>query len=156
MNDFAAALRDLNEAQIRYVVVGGLAVIRHGVVRATKDVDVAVAMDDENLARLTALAERWGATNPDGSPLRSARLPAGGALTMRTPACLVDILSEQLLPAPFADVLARADVKRIDGVEAPICSLVDLVAMKRATRRGADELDLERLREAHGDLPGDP
>jgi len=28
----------------------------------------------------------------------------------------------------------RADRKRIDGVEAPICSLVDLVAMKRATR----------------------
>ena len=39
MNDFAAALRDLNECGVRYVVVGGLAVIRHGVVRGTKDVD---------------------------------------------------------------------------------------------------------------------
>ncbi len=80
LNDFAAALRDLNGAGIRYVVVGGLAVIRHGAVRATR---------------------------------------------------------------------------RIDGVEAAICSLADLVAMKRATGRGVDELDLERLREAHGRLPGD-
>jgi len=155
VNDFAAALRDLNEAGIRYVIVGGLAVIRHGAVRATKDVDAAVAMDAENLSRLDALVERWAATNPDGTPLRTKALPAGGALALRTPHCLVDILSEQLLPAPFDDVLDRSDVKRVDGVEAPICSFADLVAMKRATGRGSDQLDLDRLSEAHGELPGD-
>lgn len=156
LNDFAAALRDLNAAAVRYVVIGGLAVVRHGVVRATKDVDAAVATDGENLARLTALVERWGATNPDGTPLRAAKLTPGGALALRTRHCFVDILSEQLLPAPFDDVLARSDVKRIDGVQAPICSLADLVAMKRATGRSVDELDLERLTEAHGALPDDP
>lgn len=156
LNDFAAALRDLNESGVRYVIVGGLAVIRHGAVRATKDVDAAVAMDAENLARLEELVERWQATNPDGTPLRSTRLAAGGVLPLRTSHCLVDILSEQLLPAPFDDVLARADVKRIDGVEAPICSFADLVAMKRATGRGTDLLDLERLGDAHGGLPDDP
>jgi len=67
----------------------------------------------------------------------------------------VDILSEQLLPAPFNDVLDRSDVKRVDGVEAPICSFADLVAMKRATGRGSDQLDLDRLSEAHGELPDD-
>ncbi|MGI8902842.1 MAG: DUF6036 family nucleotidyltransferase [Solirubrobacteraceae bacterium] len=156
MNDFAAALRDLNEAGIRYVIVGGLAVVRHGAVRATKDVDAAVAMDAENRSRLEALVERWEATNPDGTPLRTTRLASGGVLALRTRHCLVDILSEQLLPAPFDDVLARADVKRIDGVEAAICSLADLVAMKRATGRSSDQLDLERLRDAQGDLPDGP
>lgn len=156
MNDFAAALRDLNEAGVRYVLVGGLAVIRHGAVRATKDVDAAVAMDADNLARVGTLIDGWAATSPDGTPLRTKELPAGGVIAMRTRHCLVDLLSEQLLPAPFAEVLARSDVKRIDGVEAPICSFADLVAMKRATGRGSDELDLERLREAHGELPGNP
>lgn len=155
LNDFAAALRDLNASGIRYVIVGGLAVIRHGAVRATKDIDAAVAMDGDNLARLERLVERWDATNPDGTPLRIAKLTAGGVLALRTPHCLVDILSEQLLPAPFDDVLARADVKRIDGVEAPICSFADLVAMKRAAGRSTDLLDLERLCEAHGELPED-
>lgn len=153
MNDFAAALRDLNESGVRYVIVGGLAVIRHGAVRATKDVDVAVAMDAQNLSRLAALVDRWHATNPDGTPLRTSTLTVGGVLALRTPHCLVDVLAEQLLPAPFDDVLARADVKRIDGVAAPICSLVDLVAMKRATGRSTDRLDLERLSDAHGALP---
>jgi predicted nucleotidyltransferase len=155
VNDFASALRELNEAGVEYVVVGGLAVIRHGAVRATKDVDAAVAMDSENLTRLAALVDRWQATNPDGTPLRTRNLKPGGVLALRTPHCLVDVLSEQLLPAPFGEVLARSDRKRIDGVEAPICSLADLVAMKRATGRGSDEVDLERLREAHGVLPGD-
>lgn len=155
MNDFAAALRDLNASGLRYVIVGGLAVIRHGAVRATKDVDAAIAMDADNLARLEKLVAGWRATNPDGSPLRTTKLVAGGVLPLRTPHCLVDVLSEQLLPAPFDDVLARADVKRIDGVEAPICSFADLVAMKRATGRGTDLLDLERLTEAHGELPDD-
>ena len=76
-------------------------------------------------------------------------------MSLRTPHCLVDLLSEQLLPAPFGDVLARSDIKRIDGVEAPICSLPDLVAMKRSSGRGSGDLDLVRLREAHGELPGD-
>lgn len=155
MNDFAAALRDLNEAGIHYVIVGGLAVIRHGAVRATKDVDAAVSTDAENLLRLERLLEHWEATNPDGTPLRTPTLAAGGVLALRTRHCLVDILSEQLLPAPFDDVLARSDVKRIDGVEAPICAFADLVAMKRATGRSTDLLDLERLRDAHGSLPGD-
>jgi predicted nucleotidyltransferase len=155
LNDFAAALRDLNDSGVRYVIVGGLAVIRHGAVRATKDVDAAVAMDEDNLSRLEMLLERWHAANPDGTPLRTTMLAPGGVLALRTPHCLVDILSEQLLPAPFEDVLTRADVKRIDGIEAPICSFADLVAMKRATGRGTDLLDLERLREVHGGLPGD-
>ena len=108
-----------------------------------------------NLERLAGVVDRWRATNPDGSQLRAGNLRAGGALALRTPHCLVDLLSEQLLPAPFGDVLARADRKRIDGVEVPICSLADLVAMKRSSGPGSDELDLERLREAHGELPGD-
>jgi hypothetical protein len=99
LNDFAAALRDLNAAGVRYVIVDGLAVIRHGAVRATKDVDAAVAMDEGNLSRLSALVERWGATNPDGTPLRTTELRPGGALALRSSACFVDILSEQLLPA---------------------------------------------------------
>jgi predicted nucleotidyltransferase len=155
LNDFGAALRDLNDAKIRYVIVGGLAVIRHGAVRATKDLDAAIAMDVENIARLAGLVQRWDATNPDGTPLRTQTPRPGTALALRTPHCFVDILSEQLLPASFDEVLARSDIKRVDGVPAPICSFGDLVAMKRATGRSSDEVDLERLRQAHGRLPGE-
>jgi hypothetical protein len=50
----------------------------------------------------------------------------------------------------FARLRERADVKRVDGVPAAICSLVDLVALKRAAGRDRDIADLEAT---HGELP---
>jgi hypothetical protein len=49
--------------------------------------------------------------------------------------------------------MARADVRKVDGVEAPICSLANLVAMKRAAGRERDLVDLADLEAAHGELP---
>ncbi len=39
MSGFGQILEDLNRAGVRYVLIGGIALIRHGVVRATRDVD---------------------------------------------------------------------------------------------------------------------
>jgi hypothetical protein len=39
MSGFGRILEDLNEAEVEYVLVGGIAMIRHGVVRATRDID---------------------------------------------------------------------------------------------------------------------
>lgn len=47
----------LNEAQVDYVVVGGLAVILHGYLRATADLDLALGLAGDNAARgMRALA----------------------------------------------------------------------------------------------------
>lgn len=124
MTGFGRILADLNGASVRYVLVGGIALIRHGVVRATRDVDAVFDPDPGNVERISELIERWGATRPDGTT--------------------------------FEDLLARADLRKVDGVEAPICSLADLVALKRTAGRERDLVDLADLREAHGELPGNP
>ena len=49
---FDELLRRLAEESVNFVVVGGLALNAWGVVRGTKDVDVVVALDEENLGRL--------------------------------------------------------------------------------------------------------
>jgi hypothetical protein len=49
---------------VRYVVIGGIAVIRHGVMRATKDLDVVVATDESTDEALAELMGRWEATRP--------------------------------------------------------------------------------------------
>lgn len=153
MTDFGGLLRDLNRAGVRYVVVGGIAVIRHGVVRATKDLDVVVALDPETEAALGELVDRWQATRPDGSP-EDRRLPSRSwPLHLRTAHGLVDILAEQEPPLDLVGLRARADVRSVDGADAPICSLEDLVAMKRRAGRGSDLEDLARLETAHGELP---
>jgi len=48
LTGFARILEDLNEAEVRYVLIGGIALIRHGVVRATRDIDAVFDPDPEN------------------------------------------------------------------------------------------------------------
>lgn len=48
---FEAIAQALNEAGVRYIVVGGLAVIAHGYGRSTYDVDLVVQLTPENIAR---------------------------------------------------------------------------------------------------------
>jgi hypothetical protein len=156
LTGFGRLLEDLNEAGARYVVVGGIAVIRHGVVRATKDLDVVVALDASTEDALGGLMSRWGATRPDGSA-ETRRLPSPGwPLHLRTEHGLIDILAEQDPPLDLGALLARADVRQVDGVPAPICALADLVAMKRQSGRPTDREDLARLETAHGELPPPP
>jgi hypothetical protein len=53
-------LRRLVAADARFVVVGGLAAGAWGVVRGTKDVDIVVASDPENLKRVAEVAVAAG------------------------------------------------------------------------------------------------
>jgi hypothetical protein len=76
---FGRILDDLNDAGVRYVLIGGIALIRHGVVRATRDVDAVFDPDPSNVERIRALIEKWVATRPDGSPI-----PEGSPVGSRT------------------------------------------------------------------------
>lgn len=129
MTGFGRILADLNGASVRYVLVGGIALIRHGVVRATRDVDAVFDPDPGNVERLSNLS---------------------------TPHGYLDLLSEKSTGTAFEDLLARADLRKVDGIEVPICSLADLVALKRTAGRERDLVDLADLREAHGELPNSP
>ncbi len=150
---FGKLLADLNRAEIGYVVIGGIAVIRHGVVRATRDVDVMLAPTEGSRAALRDLVDDWGATRQDGTPLGARDLVPGRNVHLATPHGLLDVLAEQSPPLTFEEVASRAEERRVDGTPAPICSLGDLVALKRLAGRPRDEVDLADLETAHGPLP---
>jgi predicted nucleotidyltransferase len=153
LTGFGSILEDLNEAGVRYVLIGGIALIRHGVVRATRDIDAVFDPAADNVERIRSLASKWGATRPDGSPLPEGGISADRSVHLRTPNGDLDLVSEKVAGLPFGGLLSRAEVKKVDGVEAPICSLPDLVAMKRSVGRERDLADLADLEAAHGELP---
>jgi predicted nucleotidyltransferase len=153
LTGFGQILDDLNRAGVRYVLIGGIALIRHGVVRATRDVDAVFDPDPENVERIRTLIEHWGATRPDGSSIPKDGIAADRTIHLATPHGDLDLLAESVAPVGFEQLLARADKRRVDGVEAPICSLGDLVALKRSVGRERDLVDLADLKAAHGDLP---
>ena len=153
MTGFGRILDDLNGAGIRYVLIGGIALIRHGVVRATRDIDAVFDPDPVNVERIRALVERWGATRPDGSPIPEDSIVGERTIHLATPHGDLDLLAENVASVGFSDLLSRAETRRVDGVEAPICSLADLVALKRIAGRERDQVDLADLEAAHGELP---
>jgi hypothetical protein len=153
VSGFGRIFEDLNDAGVEYVLVGGIAMIRHGVVRATRDIDAVFAPSEENIARIRDLIEKWKATRPDGSPVRMEEVRPDRTIHLATPHGDLDLLSERIAGIAYSTLRERADVKSVDGVPAPICSLPDLVAMKRTAGRERDAADLSDLEAAHGELP---
>ena len=52
LEDLLKLCKALNSERVRYVLIGGFAVILHGFVRATKDIDLLVDASAENIQRL--------------------------------------------------------------------------------------------------------
>ena len=51
VDDIRTILRALNDADVHYLIVGGLAVVAHGYVRFTQDIDVVIQLERENVLR---------------------------------------------------------------------------------------------------------
>ncbi|HEX4753516.1 MAG TPA: nucleotidyl transferase AbiEii/AbiGii toxin family protein [Solirubrobacterales bacterium] len=85
MSGFGRILEDLNGAEVDYVLVGGIAMIRHGVVRATRDIDAVFDPTEENVDRIRGLIGRWSATRPDGSAVRIEEVRADRTIHLATP-----------------------------------------------------------------------
>jgi len=60
LNTLEAVFQSLNEAEVRYLVAGGLAVVAHGYGRVTFDIDVVIQLQPENVRRSMQALERLG------------------------------------------------------------------------------------------------
>ena len=59
--DFQEFIQSLNNSNVEYIVVGGYAVILHGYIRSTADMDVWVNKTKENYQKLTKALTQFGA-----------------------------------------------------------------------------------------------
>jgi hypothetical protein len=70
-SDFSDLLEELAQGAVEFLLVGGYAVAFHGRPRATKDIDLLLAGDPENLARAARALARFGAPRSSRSPTSS-------------------------------------------------------------------------------------
>lgn len=145
------AIMALNRAGVAYVVVGGLAAGAHGVVRATRDLDIVPAGDPENMDRLAACLVSIGGEHPVEGSLTGALLAKPVSMKVHTNHGDVQVLNRMAGVPTFEHLHAHRVVVEIDDrVLAPVCSLTDLRTMKRAAGRRRDQVDLSELAELHG------
>lgn len=148
----------LADARVDYVVVGGMAVIMHGHLRATRDLDLVIGLAPDNCTKaVDALA---------GIGLRP-RLPVALSdfanpekredwadnrnmmvFQLWDPANLersVDVFVRE--PLDFGRMLADAVVKDLDGIPIRVASIRHLILLKQSAGRPLDLDDIEALRE---------
>lgn len=130
----------LNRYGVRYLVIGGIACVLHGYVRATTDVDILIERSPENAAAtLGALAELgWGfATQWRPDELLARPITVIGDDPQ------VDIFTVAWT-VKYTDAVGRSSLVAVEGVEIPLIGILDLIETKR-TGRPLDQLDIEAL-----------
>ncbi len=140
----------LNAEGVDYVVIGGVALNLHGLVRATEDLDLFIRPEPANVQALQrALGRVWD--DPAQEEITAHDLcgdypavrygPPDGSLPL-------DILARLGEFATFADL--ESDVLLVDGVEVSVATPATLHWLKAGTVRPRDQADAAALREAFG------
>ena len=150
-------IKTLFDARVDYVLVGGLAVALHGYQRVTMDVDVVLALDDENTQRFIACAKAagWQPAMPVGidSLARPELLDQWHrekgmlAFSLRNPermATAIDVLIRPVVP--YEDLRRDAALMEVGPLRIYVASIAHLIAMKTGTGRSKDLIDVEELR----------
>ena len=153
--------RCLHERDVRYLLVGGLAMNLHGVPRMTMDVDLILAMDDANLDAFLGCARMLGLKPQAPVPIEALKDPAerqqwidrrnliAFALSAPGPAgTTVDILLRHTLD--MGKAMAAASTREVDGVPVHVCAIEDMIRLKEGTGRKQDAADIEHLRRIRG------
>jgi hypothetical protein len=141
-DDFKEFLRLLRFHGVRYLVVGGWAVIYHGYPRATGDLDVWVAVSPDNAERVVEVLREFGFETPRLSP--ALFLENDRIVRMGVPPLRIEILTG-ISGVTFDDCYNGRVDGDLGGAEVSLISLRDLKANKLASGRTKDLADVEEL-----------
>lgn len=148
--DPLTALTALHEAGVRFVVIGGIAARLLGSPTVTRDLDICHARDRDNLERLagvlTSLGARLRGAPEDVRFEPDARaLARGDHFTFETNAGDLDVLGTPAGVDGYEELSRNAERVQLDGLEVLVASIDDLIALKRASGRPKDRVELEIL-----------
>ncbi len=164
-SDFEVIFGALEAAKVRYLVVGGVAVVLHGSPRFTADLDLVLALDPDNVrAALAALADLGyrprapvaaeGLADPEVRRqwIEDKGLTVFALWSPSHPATEIDLFVEE--PFPFEDAHRRAARAELGGLTIAVASIPDLIALKRRAGRPKDLEDIAAL-ETIAEVPSD-
>jgi hypothetical protein len=146
----------LEQADVRYLVVGGVAVVLHGHLRVTADLDLVVDLTTDNLRRALSVFAALGYRPRAPVPLdqfadkviRESWIAEKGLTVFslwspEAPGTEIDIFVQE--PFTFGPTYDRATEVELSGVRVSVLALPDLLALKRAAGRRKDLDDVDAL-----------
>jgi predicted nucleotidyltransferase len=150
-NRFRSLLESLAQADVQFILIGGVAATLHGSARATFDIDIVYARSQENFAAIaTALSPLTpylrGA--PPGLPfqLDEKTLRNGLNFTLTTALGDLDLFGEVAGGGTYENLLPSSIWIEIDGLTVRCASVDQLIFLKNAAGRPKD---FESVAELH-------
>lgn len=138
------------------MIVGGVAVNLYGYSRFTGDIDILLALDEENLVKMDDLMHKMGYTERLPIQLKDLRnskkvenyieeknLKAFTFISSANAQLDIDIIVQESLY--FSKYEKHQVAIEVWGLKLPVINLDDLIEMKKSTGRDKDFLDLEAL-----------
>ena len=144
-SNFKDLLRHLNDGGVRYLIVGGYAVMKYTEPYSTKDLDIWIEPTEENAARALAALRLFGSpatavtvadiVNPD-------LIYQIGVEPVR-----VDVMNA-VSGLSFREAWEHRSEAHFEDVTAPVLSIDDLIRSKQAAGRAKDRLQARQLQKA--------
>lgn len=150
--------RALNKSGVDYVVVGGVALVLHGVIRLTADLDLIVHLEEKNLTRFVEIMEELGFKTK--APVQAMsfvdpemrrkfaeekNMIVFSFYHLKEAVSLVDVFVNE--PVDYRALKTRAVKIQSGDTAIPIASIDDLIALKRISGRPQDMADIAALQE---------
>jgi hypothetical protein len=156
-------VRALNEAGVRYLIAGGLAVVAHGYTRVTQDMDLILDLGEENVRQALSVLAGLGyrptapvAIEMFADPAIRAQWVREKGMTVFSlfspahPTVVVDLFAES--PLDFASAYPAAPrMELFPNLPAAFIGYEDLLRLKRQAGRPKDLLDVDKLQALHGE-----
>jgi hypothetical protein len=143
--DFRDLLAAFNGRGVKFIVVGAHALAAHGLVRATKDLDVWVEPDLDNAERVLAALAEFGAPLHDLTVTDLAR--PGLIFQIGVEPIRIDIITA-IDGVEFSDAWGERVQARFADQDAAVLSRRHLLINKRTAGRDQDLLDVKWLEKA--------
>lgn len=142
--DFKEFIEALNEAKVRYLLVGGYAVVLHGYSRTTGDIDLWVEPTSENYHRLAKAFGRFGMPVFDMTEDKFLATEDYDVFSFGVPPAAIDVMTA-VKGLNFEEAFTNSSVYEFDDLALRLIQYNDLLKAKRSAGRLKDLNDVEQL-----------
>lgn len=139
--DFQDFIESLNKAGVEYILVGGYAVILHGYIRSTADMDIWVNKTPENYLKLVHAFTTFGSPIFSEKDFLSNEFDVWG---IGKEPNRIEVLSD-VKGVQFSEAYSLCKTFTQNGIEIKYIHLNHLLKAKEAAGRFKDKNDIEQL-----------
>ena len=143
-DDFREFIQCFNDAEVKYVLVGGYSVILHGYSRTTGDMDIWVERTIENYKRIIRAFSHFGMPMFDMTEEAFLSSDEIDVFTFGRPPSSIDVMVE-VKGLNFDECYQNSVFFDEDGLQIRTIHFNNLINAKKASGRAKDINDLENL-----------